>query len=196
MSKNTGKIGRADFLKSYLFELLESAYSAFPDELTEFAEKFPELIRPPGAIAEQEFLEKCQRCGACIKACQFHALRPVMQSNEFDLGTPALRVSESYCRFCSDLPCVNACPSGALSLKNKAALQKIAVANIVKASCLRSRGESCLTCLEKCANIAAAVIHPEPAKPPRIDARKCSGCGACAVFCPAYPDNAIKLVRI
>jgi hypothetical protein len=43
MSKNTSKIGRADFLKSYLFELLEGAYSAFPDELTEFAEKFPEL---------------------------------------------------------------------------------------------------------------------------------------------------------
>ena len=195
MGKNTGKIDRAGFLKSYLFELLDGAYSAFPDELTEFAEKFPELIRPPGASNEQEFLETCQRCGACLKVCQFHALRPVIQGNEFDRGTPALRVGESYCRFCQDFPCVKACPSGALSLARTTALQKIAVAR-AGASCLRNNGEACQTCLEKCAGLASAITCPAPAKPPQIDARKCSGCGACAVFCPAYPDNAIILVRI
>ncbi|HWC00798.1 MAG TPA: hypothetical protein VG672_29030, partial [Bryobacteraceae bacterium] len=27
----------------------------------------PELIRPPGSVAEAEFLSKCIRCGECMK---------------------------------------------------------------------------------------------------------------------------------
>ena len=196
MSRPGNKIGRAEFFKSYLFELLDGASSAFPDELSEFASSFPELIRPPGAGKEQEFLEKCRRCGACIKACPFYALRPVAQSNSFDLGTPALRVGEAYCRFCGDFPCANACPSGALAQTHLASLQKIATARVIAANCLRSNGEECETCREKCDGTVSAITCPEPGKPPLIDAAKCTGCAACAAFCPAYPDNAIKLLRI
>lgn len=196
MSRPGGKIGRADFFKSYLFELLDGVSSAFPDELSEFANKFPELIRPPGAGKEREFLELCRRCGACVKACPFYALRPVSQSNSFDLGTPALRAGEAYCRFCKDFPCVKVCPSGALSLAHPERLKKIATASVIATNCLRSNGEQCETCREKCDTTAAAITCPTPGKPPLIDAVKCSGCGACSAFCPAYPENAIKLLSI
>jgi ferredoxin-type protein NapG len=189
------KTDRAGFFKSYLLDLLDGVHAAFPDELAEFADRFPELIRPPGALPEQEFLEKCQRCGACVKACQFFAIKPVFKANDFDDGTPALRAGEAFCRFCSDFPCVNACPSGALSLQNHASLQKIATARVTAEACLRSNGDQCQTCREKCDDLAAAITCEAPGEPPLIDKAKCSGCGACAVFCPAYPDNAIKLIR-
>jgi ferredoxin len=32
---------------------------------------FP-LLRPPGAIAEPDFLATCTRCGDCAKACPHH----------------------------------------------------------------------------------------------------------------------------
>jgi len=190
------KTDRAGFFKSYLLDLLDSVHSAFPDELAEIASSFPELIRPPGALAEQQFLEKCRRCGACIKACPFFALKPVFKANQFDDGTPALRTGESYCRFCSDFPCIEACPSGALSLQNVAALKKIATAGVQADECLRRKGEPCQTCREKCDELAGAITYPDESQPPQIDATACTGCGACAVFCPAYPDNAIKLLKL
>ncbi len=193
--KTEDKTDRAGFLKSYLLDLLDGVHSAFPDELAEFAGRFPELIRPPGALPEREFLEKCRRCGACIKACPYFVLKPVFKANQFDEGTPTLRAGEAYCRFCQDLPCVNACPSGALSMQNHHSLYKIADAEVLSEACLRNRGEDCQTCREKCEELATAITCPETGQPPRIDPTKCTGCGACAVFCPAYPDNAIRLIR-
>jgi len=190
------KTDRTGFFKSYLLDLLDSVHSAFPDELAEFAGRFPELIRPPGALSEQLFLEKCRRCGACIKACPFFALKPVINTNEFDNGTPTLRTGEAYCHFCQEFPCINACPSGALSRQRNNSLRKIANARVIADNCLRSNGEQCQSCREKCDNLAAAITCDVDGQPPHIDQKKCTGCGACAVFCPAYPDNAIKLLRI
>ena len=31
----------------------------------------PRLIRPPGSLAEKDFLTLCQRCGLCMKVCPF-----------------------------------------------------------------------------------------------------------------------------
>jgi ferredoxin-type protein NapG len=190
------KTDRAGFFKGYLLDLLDGIHSAFPDELAEFADRFPELIRPPGAApTEQLFLEKCRRCGACVKACPFFALKPVFKANEFDDGTPTLRTGESYCRFCHDFPCVKACPTGAISLENEKSLKKIATASVLSDNCLRSSGEPCQTCREKCDEQAKAITCPADSRPPHIDPTACTGCGACAVFCPAYPENAIRLIR-
>ncbi|MDD5674439.1 MAG: 4Fe-4S binding protein, partial [Chitinivibrionales bacterium] len=34
------------------------------------------LIRPPGAIPENQFLARCIACGQCLKACPTNALQP------------------------------------------------------------------------------------------------------------------------
>lgn len=189
------KINRQGFLKNYLLDLFEGIDTAFGDELSSFAGKFPELVRPPGAGSEKEFLEQCSRCGACVKACPFFALAPQMQANEFDLGTPALRTGQSWCRLCGDFPCINACGSGALSMTRTSALKKIATVRVAEAECLRTTGTTCDACAQKCAQTAVAISFPAEGAAPVIDHEKCSGCGACLVVCPAYPEPVFNLFR-
>ena len=43
--------------------------------LERFADRFtPRVQRPPGAIAELEFLIACTRCGECVRACPVGAI--------------------------------------------------------------------------------------------------------------------------
>ena len=194
------KMQRKNFFRAFLNDLLQGVDLAFGEELSAFADKFPELIRPPGAGNEQGFLETCSKCGNCIKACPYFALKPVLMANEFDRGTPALRVGEAFCRFCQDLPCVSVCPTGALSLQRQNRLQKIGNAGIVARNCIRNQGTDCRACLDKCEETGHGAIrmarsndkNPEIALPD-VATDKCSGCGACLTVCPAYPDPAIIL---
>jgi ferredoxin len=43
------------------------------------------VIRPPGALAEDDFLDTCHRCGNCVEACSAGAIRQ-MQSDDADPG--------------------------------------------------------------------------------------------------------------
>ena len=36
----------------------------------------PAMIRPPGSVAEPEFLAKCIKCDQCINACPTNVLQP------------------------------------------------------------------------------------------------------------------------
>lgn len=191
---------RKSFVKTFFSDLLKGVDIAFGDELSAFAEKFPELTRPPGAGSEQEFLETCSKCGNCIRACPYFALKPVLMASEFDRGTPALRVGEAFCRFCPEFPCVAACPTGALSKQRQDRLRKIGNATIIVHNCVRSQGNDCRACLDKCAetgNCAIKIVMPAQNVSefnfPEIITDKCSGCGACLTVCPAYPDPAISL---
>lgn len=193
---------RKSFFGAFLNELLQGVDIAFGEELSAFTEKFPELIRPPGAGNEQEFLETCSKCGNCIKACPYFALRPVLMANEFDLGTPALRTGEAFCRFCPDFPCVTACPTDALSKQRQGCLQKIGRATIIPGNCIRNQGNDCHACVDKCNQTGYCAIkitqqNQETKKTgfPEVITSKCCGCGACLTVCPAYPDLAISLKR-
>jgi len=39
----------------------------------------PRLIRPPGSLPEESFLDLCQRCGLCMKVCPTNAINPTLQ---------------------------------------------------------------------------------------------------------------------
>ena len=72
------------------------------------------LLRPPGALEEEDFLASCIKCGQCIQVCPYHSLQFLDMSEGIDMGTPAIDPSKRGCFLCDLLPCVLCCPSGAL----------------------------------------------------------------------------------
>ncbi|MGR3714637.1 MAG: 4Fe-4S dicluster domain-containing protein [Shimia sp.] len=72
-------------------------------------------IRPPGALPEADFLASCIRCGLCVRDCPYDTL--VLAELGVDgaaTGTPFFNARDIPCEMCDDIPCVAACPTGAL----------------------------------------------------------------------------------
>ena len=72
------------------------------------------LLRPPGAHGESDFSAHCIKCGACMQACPYLAIRPAGSDVGMAVGTPIVDARSQACRLCEDFPCVAACPTGAL----------------------------------------------------------------------------------
>ena len=134
--------------------------------------KFKEIILPPGAKSQEEFLNKCFNCNLCVTNCPN---KIISKSNK---NFSAVHIDykngfcDSNCNKCSQI-----CPSGAikkLSLKEKQKI-RIAMASINYEKC-----SNCGTCVEICPY--GAIIKNKDDKP-YIDAIKCIGCNKCKVFC-------------
>ena len=74
----------------------------------------PRLIRPPGALDERHFLQRCIRCGECMKVCPNNALHPALAEGGLEaLWTPVLVPRVGYCEP-SCVLCGQVCPTGAI----------------------------------------------------------------------------------
>ncbi|HEY3380825.1 MAG TPA: 4Fe-4S binding protein [Vicinamibacterales bacterium] len=72
------------------------------------------LIRPPGALDEPHFLERCIRCGECMKVCPNNALHPTFMEGGLEaIWSPVLVPRVGYCEP-SCVLCGQACPTGAI----------------------------------------------------------------------------------
>lgn len=147
---------------------------------------FP-ILRPPGAIAEPEFLAACTRCGDCITACQPSAIRSAPPLLRAAADTPIIQPLEAPCALCEDLPCISACESGALRPEAPATL---GTAHIQLHDCLNRLGSECSVCLERCP-VPGALSSVAGA--PEVNAALCTGCGMCQYVCPA-PRNAVTIL--
>ena len=74
----------------------------------------PAAIRPPGALKEDEFLGACVRCGLCVRDCPYDILSLARPGEAVATGTPYFVARAKPCEMCEDIPCVKACPTGAL----------------------------------------------------------------------------------
>jgi ferredoxin-type protein NapG len=151
-------------------------------------------LRPPGALDEKRFLAACVKCGKCAQACPYQSI--VMAGGEagVGIGTPHIIARETPCYLCSDLPCVKACPSGALD-KGLQEIEKIAMGTAVivdREGCLSIRGLRCEVCYRQCPLIDKAItIEPRhndrtgehTIMEPVIHKDKCVGCGICEKVC-------------
>ncbi len=72
-------------------------------------------LRPPGALAESDFLSACVRCGLCVRACPYKTLKLAEIGDGPAIGTPYFIARDVPCEMCDDIPCVKACPTGALA---------------------------------------------------------------------------------
>jgi polyferredoxin len=74
----------------------------------------PMLIRPPGSLDEPHFLDRCIRCGDCMKVCPNNALHPALLEGGLEgLWTPVLVPRVGYCEPNCVL-CTQVCPTGAI----------------------------------------------------------------------------------
>lgn len=159
-------------------------------------------IRPPGAADEEEFLALCTRCGKCNLACPYDSIKMGKEDFGLGLGTPYLDVRESPCMLCEDFPCVEACPTEALSGIEKRQDVDMGVAVINEETCIAYQGMRCEVCYRVCPFIDEAItidyrlrqgdnIHAIFA--PVINPDKCVGCGICVERCVVNDPVPIKV---
>jgi len=72
------------------------------------------LLRPPAAVAEDEFLKLCIKCGQCLQVCPYDSILLDDITGGASYGTAYIDPFKRGCYLCEAFPCVLACPTGAL----------------------------------------------------------------------------------
>jgi ferredoxin len=124
----------------------------------------PGVVRPPGALAEEDFLQRCIKCGQCMRVCPTNVIQPAtLEAGLEGLWTPLLnfRVGTSGCQL-NCIACGNVCPTSAirpLSLDEKLGRDKFAergpvrlgTAFVDQGRCLPwAMNKPCIVCQENC----------------------------------------------
>jgi ferredoxin-type protein NapG len=172
------------------------------------AEAMPaQALRPPGALAdERAFLSACVRCGLCVRACPWNTLKLADLGDHVATGTPYFVARKTPCEMCEDIPCVKACPTGALDHAlvdiDKA---KMGTAVLVdEENCLNFLGLRCDVCYRDCPVIDKALTLEMESNPrtrkhaifrPTVHASDCTGCGKCEKSC-VLEQAAIKVLPL
>jgi len=176
------------------------------------------LVRPPGAVAEDEFLARCIKCCECIRVCPTNVLQPAGFASGWEaLWTPVLnnRIGTSGCQL-DCIACGHACPSGAIrrvTLEEKlgkgdferAGPIRLGLAAVDRGRCLPwGMGRPCIVCEETCPVSPKAItlevveaVGPDGAavslQRPLVDPARCIGCGVCEHECPLSGLRAIRV---
>ncbi len=144
------------------------------------------LLRPPGALPEAEFLSRCVSSGGCVESCPVAAIRLVIDADPSKNNKPAIDPDAQACVICEDLSCMKACPTGALRLVEREEID-MGLAVVRQDFCVRSQGEDCQICVDKCPVGPLAIDIPEYAGEVQVKADGCTGCGVCQMYCPSEP---------
>lgn len=160
-------------------------------------------IRPPGALAESDFLGACVRCGLCVRDCPYDTLRLAKPGEDVALGTPYFIAREIPCEMCEDIPCVVACPTGALDHSlTDIDKSRMGLAVVVdQETCIAFRGLRCEVCFNVCPARGKAITlemqhNARSGKHARfipiVHSTDCTGCGKCERAC-ILEEAAIKV---
>jgi ferredoxin-type protein NapG len=172
-------------------------WSGYVDEAK--ASSSQTILRPPGAIAENDFVAKCIKCGLCVENCPYDTLVLAKPGDHKPIGTPYFIPRDIPCYMCDDIPCVPVCPSGALDEKSVTTngelditISKMGLAVVDTESCIAFWGIQCDACHRACPVMNEAITlefhrNPRTGKhaflTPVVHSDACTGCGKCELAC-------------
>lgn len=163
-------------------------------------EEHSRLLRPPGAVEEDLFQDRCIRCLECVRICESNGgcLQPgQIQNSVLQLWLPLAVMREGYCEYNCNL-CGQVCPTDAilpLSLIEKKKTS-MGLAYFDKNLCIPYvENKDCLVCEEHCPtpqkaikfDIKEVLLHDgslKAIKYPYTVRELCIGCGICENKCP------------
>ncbi|UCE28304.1 MAG: 4Fe-4S binding protein [Candidatus Coatesbacteria bacterium] len=191
-------MGRRGFLAAAGTGVVLGGASAFAMKDADVNEA---VIRPPGYVPEAEFLDRCVRCGQCMRVCLTGGLVPAyFESGLYGLWTPRFDMRKGYCEYFCTL-CTEVCPSGAIEQLDEATKVRtvIGLAVIDEDLCLPfAEDEDCIVCEEHCPTTPKAIELHECKRTgvlkPRIVEELCIGCGICSYVCPVEGPGAVTFV--
>ena len=147
------------------------------------------VLRPPGALAETDFLARCVKCGLCMRVCPTNVLQPALfAAGAEGLWTPVLdnRAGTSGCQPAC-VACSRVCPTGALrplALDEKlgkgafaeAGPVRLGTAFVDRGRCLPwGMDTPCIVCEENCPTSPKAIHLRETLLPLRDGRRHVTG---------------------
>jgi len=104
----------------------------------------------------------------------------------------AINPGAKPCRLCDTLPCIAACPDGALVAPEGGPERvRIGIAKVDPRHCITFKGELCTRCYDACPYPDKALMMI--GSRPLVGSGACTGCGLCEFACPTHP-KAIVIV--
>ena len=180
----------------------------------------PRMIRPPGSVAEPEFLAKCIKCDQCLNACPTNVLQPAtFAEGGFEgLWTPVLNFNIAHCQLKCNL-CSEVCPTGAIrritvaeklgkGAYTKTGPVRLGTAFINTNRCLPWANQiPCVVCEEVCPVSPKAIQTWDEEvqdvygnmvvlNKPFIVPDLCIGCGICQAECPVVDQPAVYVTAV
>ncbi len=188
---------RRTFLKDLVGGALASVVWAPPLGAARSARHKPGMryLRPPGALAEEEFLSHCIRCGQCAEVCPNRCIQYFGTENGLaSQDTPYIIPREQACILC--MKCGQVCPTGAIqSIARTAetilAQVKMGQARVDESLCLSYQGKTCGVCYRACP-LQDIAIRVGMLEQPHVSSA-CVGCGLCERSCIQMPQ-AIRII--
>ncbi|MFQ5648855.1 MAG: 4Fe-4S dicluster domain-containing protein [bacterium] len=155
------------------------------------------FLRPPGALAENDFLRKCIRCGLCGEVCPNQCIRFFSIGSGQNSGSPYIVPREQGCILC--MKCNNVCPSGALQplADDLASIRQhvtMGVAVLDTNLCYSYNDRVCGVCYRACP-LQDEALKIGLWETPILVQENCVGCGLCERICYHYPQ-AIKIIPV
>jgi len=152
------------------------------------------IVRPPGALAENDFLASCIRCTRCADACEVNCIDFFGSEAGPLQGTPCIVPIERGCTLC--LKCGEACPTGSLVPLSKKEDVDMGDAVVDDRLCVSINGTGvCGACYTACP-LSEKAITQGIRNAPEIHPDFCTGCGLCEEFCIVDEREGLRAIQV